>query len=130
VVSAATAGIAVAANNSVTAPPTEVDPEPKASVGDYNPYGPVPFSALQLANYTEPEFPPAYADQSIDGWVDVQFSIGTDGAVSGIRLMDTDLPPDFLAPSRAAVSQWRFKPFIWNGMAIAASTTVRLTYSN
>ena len=99
-------------------------------VGDYNPNGPVPFSALQLAYYVEPQFPEAYAEQSIDGWVDVRFSITTDGSVDSVELLDTDLPPEFLAPSRTAVSQWRFKPFVWNGMAIAASTTVRVTYSN
>ena len=99
-------------------------------VGDYNPNGPVPFSALQLAYYVEPQFPEAYAEQSVDGWVDVRFSITTDGSVDSVELLDTDLPPEFLAPSRTAVGQWRFKPFVWNGMAIAASTTVRVTFSN
>ncbi len=116
---------------STTATQSAKDADPTANnVGDYNPHGPVPFSALQFAYYAEPEFPTAYADQTVEGWVDVQFSITPAGSVSAVELTDTDLPPDFLAPSRAAVSQWRFKPFVWNGMAIAAATTVRLTYSN
>jgi outer membrane biosynthesis protein TonB len=97
---------------------------------DFNPNGPVPFSALQLERYVEPEFPAAFAGQGIEGWVDVKLAIAADGSIRSVELIDTNLPPDFLPPSRAAALQWRFKPFVWSGIAMTPSTTVRLTYSN
>lgn len=101
-----------------------------STVADFNPNGPVAFSELQLERYVEPEFPAAFAGQGIEGWVDVKLAIAVDGSIRSVELIDTNLPPDFLPPSRAAALQWRFKPFVWNGIAMAPSTTVRLTYSN
>jgi len=74
----------------------------------------------------EPDYPEAARQQQIQGSVELEVGIGTDGAVEQLKVMSG--PPALGQAAMDAVKQWRFKPRTVNGQAAEMQTTVRLNF--
>jgi TonB family protein len=93
------------------------------------PYQRVALSNFEFVNYVEPEYPTQAIGGSVTGWVDVAFTVGKDGKPRNVRVIGSDLPDRFEAPSVAAVKRWRLEPYAPSGQPLVVNSAVRLGYS-
>jgi outer membrane biosynthesis protein TonB len=49
---------------------------------------PVPASALKIATYVAPVFPPRANERNVEGWVDIEFTVGNDGRTRNVVVTD------------------------------------------
>jgi protein TonB len=66
-----------------------------------------PAKALQQS---PPDYPDAARSHSIEGWVEVEYTIGVDGAPKDVSVVDADPPRVFESSAVKAVQTWRFAP--------------------
>ena len=75
--------------------------------------------------------PPSYPEQALkaglQGAVVLQAWIGKDGRIRDLKLMDGSLLLGQAAVR--AVKQWRYKPYVRNGVAVEAETYVTVNFS-
>ena len=111
---AAAQAAAAAAAAPTPAAPTPAAPRPTAS------------NSLQVVSQSSPRFPPAAQRAGAKGSVQVEFTVGSDGSVTGARVVSSDVPRqfarDFEREALSAVKRWRFQP-------INQATTTRRTIS-
>lgn len=83
-------------------------------------------SELRAISNPGPRYPQAAQRAGAAGSVQVEFTVNTDGSVSGVRAVSTDGPRqyqrEFEREALAAVKRWRFQP-------VAEATTTRRTIS-
>lgn len=91
-----------------------------ASAGDEN--------ALTRTHYVAPKFPDIARQRGIDGWVDVQFTVGTDGSVSDAAVIGAQPAGVFEKAALDAVRRWRYQPVVRDGQPASESTRVRLRF--
>ncbi len=60
--------------------------------------------------YTPPVYPTRAAARGIEGWVDVEFTVGRDGRVRDARVADASAPGEFDNVALEAVGRWRYEP--------------------
>ena len=63
-------------------------------------------------------------DAGLTGVVPVEALIGSDGAVSSVRVLSAQVHPDFAIAAVDAVRQWRFTPTLLNGVPVEVVMTV------
>jgi TonB family protein len=89
----------------------------------------VAISSLERTNYVAPRYPRMAQRRGITGWVDISFTVTTDGSVTGIEVMNSD-PADIFDDSASnAVSEWRFEPPMQNGMPVERRVAVRMMFN-
>lgn len=93
---------------------------------------PLPASALTLAEYVAPEYPRLALTREVEGWVDLRFTVATDGTTRDIRISDSSPRNLFDREAVTAVERWRFEPRQFMGRTIEQSTytTIRFTLSD
>jgi protein TonB len=77
-----------------------------------------------------PEYPPAAVARDIEGWVQVQFSIGPTGAVEDAVVVAAEPRGTFDAAALKAIARWRYSPKIEGGEAVkrvGLQTVIRFT---
>jgi TonB family protein len=83
--------------------------------------------ATQLVTKVDPVYPEIAKRARIQGVVRFQVSIGKDGHVTGIELLNGH--PLLVPGAIAAVKQWVYKPTMLNGNAVEVITTVDMNFS-
>ncbi len=85
---------------------------------------PAPSVELRAVSQPGPKFPAAAQRAGATATVQVEFTVGTDGAVSSARVVSADAPRqyqrDFEREALSAVKRWRFQP-------VSQATTSRRT---
>lgn len=85
----------------------EIDGDGVIGGGDYLPIVQVP-----------PLYPPSALKQGIEGWVLVEFTIGTEGQVKTARIIQSDPPGIFDEPALKAAQRFRFRPRMVGSVAV------------
>ena len=75
----------------------------------------IALSASNLVVRLDPKYPPQAARDGLDGWVMLSYTIGTDGRVSDITILDASPQRLFDREARKALAKWRYKPLIKDG---------------
>jgi protein TonB len=88
----------------------------------------VPASALEQTRYVEPRYPAAARAQNLAGWVEVELTVATDGAVKGVRVLRGDPPGVFDEAAIEAVSKWRYRPVMREGRAVEQRARLRMRF--
>jgi protein TonB len=102
-----------------SAPPTQAATQPAATPAQ-QPAAAAASTELRAISTPAPRYPPdAYRDGT-QGEVQVEFTVGTDGSVSGARVVRSTPPRVFDREALSAVKRWRFQP-------VAAPVTTRRT---
>jgi len=74
-----------------------------------------------------PNYPPLARQARIQGAVVLQAEISKDGSIENLRLISGH---PMLAPAAIeAVKQWRYKPYLLNGEAVAVETQITVNFS-
>jgi len=89
---------------------------------------PIPASALKISTYVAPEFPQRASERNITGWVDVEFTVGTDGKTHNISVTDASHETMFRREAMAAVEKWTFEPRVFMGRAIEQTSYTRIRF--
>lgn len=74
----------------------------------------------ELVKRVEPEYPEDARKEGKQGTVLMRVSIGKDGSVTDVEIMDGD--PAFIPAAKAAVMQWHYKPYINCGEPVEMRT--------
>ncbi|MBX3725795.1 MAG: energy transducer TonB [Xanthomonadales bacterium] len=127
---------------SPTAPPTPA-PEPAASTP---PPSPPPATTTttsaaptqrpaapavreaRLLSRVDPVYPREAARSRQNGWVEVEFTIGRDGTVSDVRVVDARPARVFNQAAQRAIQEWRFEPRLENGEPVASRMRQRFDF--
>lgn len=79
------------------------------------------------------EVPAAYPREAMrngtEGWVDIDFTIATDGTTQGLAVRDASPQNIFDKAALDALSKWRFEPVLRNGTPVAQRATLRVRFT-
>ncbi len=89
---------------------------------------PVPASALKIATYVAPNYPQRATERNVEGWVDIEFTVGTDGKTRSIVVTDASHETLFRREATDAVEKWQFEPRIFMGRAIEQTSFTRIRF--
>jgi periplasmic protein TonB len=126
---AATPTPALSSATSTVQPTTEA---PKPAVPE-----PAPTRAAEAASdSTEPQvlqrvaakYPPIAGRQRLEGWVQVELTVGTDGNVSNARVLQSEPPEVFDKAALEAARKWKFKPATRGGQPVQATAQQRIVF--
>lgn len=85
-------------------------------------------SSLTRTHYVAPQFPDIARTRGIDGWVDLQFVVGSDGAVSDVAVVGAQPVGIFEQAALDAVRHWRYQPVLHDRQAVSQHARVRLRF--
>jgi TonB family protein len=86
-------------------------------------------SSLTRIRYVAPQFPEIARARGIDGWVDLRFVVGGDGAVSDVAVVGAQPVGIFEQVALDAVRHWRYQPVMHDGRAFSQPARVRLRFT-
>jgi protein TonB len=86
-------------------------------------------STLTRTRYVAPQFPEVARQRGIDGWVDLQFLVGTDGTVSDVAIVGAQPAAMFEDAALDAVRHWRYRPVMREGHAVSQRARVRVRFA-
>jgi TonB family protein len=89
---------------------------------------PVPASALKIATYVAPTYPQRATERSLEGWVDIEFTVGTDGKTRNVVVTDASHETIFRREATDAVGKWQFEPRMFMGRAIEQTSFTRIRF--
>jgi TonB family protein len=89
---------------------------------------PVPASALKIATYVAPEYPQRALERNLQGWVDIEFTVGTDGRTRNVSVTASSHEAFFRREATDAVSKWQFEPRVFMGRAIEQTAYTRMRF--
>ena len=67
----------------------------------------------------DPDYPPRARQRGIEGYVDLEFTIGPTGAVENPRVIGANPTGVFDEAALRAVRRWRYNPKLENGVAVS-----------
>jgi protein TonB len=128
-----------AAAAAAAAPPVEAAPQPKpVAPAVEKPVAPPPVVAApapapvttpaQQLTAASPEYPPTAYRSRTQGWVEVQFTVNTDGSVSDAKVVSAEPSRIFNNAALSAVKRWTFKPRMVNGQPAVEQVTRRIEF--
>lgn len=75
-----------------------------------------------------PQYPSHARMRRIEGYVDVEFTVDTEGRVSEVRVVDSEPPGVFDRAATASIRHWRFQPQRRGGQAIEVIARQRIEF--
>jgi protein TonB len=105
------------------AAPVAAAPRPARTATDES------ISEAVLIRQVNPRYPTAAMRANQEGWVDVEMTVGADGAVGNVSVVDAQPKHVFDRSAIDAVSKWEFKPASRNGEAISVTLRRRLQFN-
>jgi protein TonB len=82
-----------------------------------------------LIRQVNPRYPTAAMRANQEGWVDVEMTVGADGTVGNVSVVDAQPKHIFDRSAIDAVSKWEFKPATRNGEAMPVTLRRRLQFN-
>ncbi len=72
----------------------------------------------KLVKFVQPDYPRGAFINEIDGWVELRFTIATDGTPKDIVLVDASPPRTFNKEALVAFKKWKFEPYTEDGKPV------------
>jgi protein TonB len=88
----------------------------------------MPEQSLTRLNKLDVQYPTRALQNNVEGWVELAYTVGADGNVSNIKVLNASPPRTFEASATRAVSHLRYQSVIQGGKPIAVGTQVRIVY--
>lgn len=86
-------------------------------------------NSLQRLEYVSPQYPVLSRMSRGDGWVEVEFTVRTDGSTGDIKVTNSSPRRVFDNAATTAVAQWRYKPLIRDGKPVEQRAAVRIRFA-
>jgi TonB family protein len=87
-------------------------------------------NSIERLEYVEPKFPAATRNRGLEGWVELEFTVRTDGSTADIVVTNSNPRRTFDAAARNAIAQWRYKPVARDGKAVEQRVAIRIRFSD
>ena len=88
----------------------------------------MPEQSLTRLNKLDVQYPTRALQTSIEGWVEIAYTVAPDGSVTNVKVVNATPPKVFEASATRAVSRLRYQPVVQGGKAIPVGTQVRIVY--
>jgi TonB family protein len=88
----------------------------------------IPEQTLKRLNKLDVQYPDRALQQGTEGWVEIGYTVGADGLVSNVKVLNAVPPKTFDASATRAASRLRYQPVLQNGKPTPVSTQVRIVY--
>jgi TonB family protein len=88
----------------------------------------MPEQSLTRVNKLDVQYPARALATNVEGWVELGYTVGADGSVTNLKVLNSAPPKVFEASASKAVSHLRYQPVVQGGKAIAVGTQVRIVY--
>ena len=85
---------------------------------------------LPRKHYEAPKFPASTRNRDIDGWVELEFTVLTDGTTGDIVVTNSSPPKTFDNAAVTAVAQWRYEPVMRDGKPVEQRAAVRIRFTD
>ena len=89
---------------------------------------PVPASSMKVVTYVAPVYPARALDRGLQGWVDLEFTVGTDGKTRDIAVANASNDSLFRREATEAVKQWQFEPRVFMNRSIDQRVFTRIRF--
>jgi len=89
----------------------------------------LPLSAFEFKRRVQPKYPRREADLKLAGWVELRFLVNTEGKTESIQVTDSEPKGSFEKAATKAISKWRFKPIMVDGIPAEKYGAVRLRFN-
>lgn len=86
-------------------------------------------ASLKRVRMVSPTYPDAARKRGIEGWVELAFTVQTNGTVDNVEVRNASPAEVFDDAATRAVRQWRFEPVVRNGEKVEQRAMVRLKFS-
>jgi TonB family protein len=86
-------------------------------------------ASLKRVRMVSPAYPDAARKRGVEGWVELAFTVQTNGTVDQVEVRNASPADVFDDAAIRAVRQWRFEPVEKNGERIEQRAMVRLKFS-
>lgn len=86
-------------------------------------------ASLKRVRMVSPTYPDAARKRGIEGWVELAFTVQTNGTVDEVEIRNASPAEVFDDAAMRAVRQWRFEPVVRNGEKVEQRAMVRLKFS-
>ncbi|HEY0938834.1 MAG TPA: TonB family protein [Steroidobacter sp.] len=86
-------------------------------------------AALKRVRMVSPVYPDSARKRGIEGWVELAFTVQTNGSVDQVEVRNASPADVFDDAAIRAVRQWRFEPVERNGQRIEQRAMVRLKFA-
>jgi TonB family protein len=88
----------------------------------------MPEQSLTRRNKLDVQYPTRALQTNVEGWVEIGYTVGPDGSVGNIKVLNSTPPGIFDSSASKAVSRLKYQPVIQNGKAVSVGTQVRIVY--
>lgn len=88
----------------------------------------LPVSSFELTEYVPPVYPSVAERRGIEGWVEVELTVASDGTTRDIAIVDGSHDAAFHDVTIEAVREWRFEPREFMGQAIDQQAFTRIRF--
>ena len=86
-------------------------------------------NSLARTEYVAPKFPATLRNRSVNGWVELEFTVRADGSTADIVVTNSSPRRVYDSSAIYAISQWRYKPVLQNGKPVDQRAAVRIRFS-
>lgn len=86
-------------------------------------------ASLKRVRMVSPVYPDSARKRGIEGWVELAFTVQTNGTVDEVEVRNASPADVFDDAAIRAVRQWRFEPVVRNGERVAQRAMVRLKFT-
>lgn len=88
----------------------------------------MPEQSLTRLNKLDVQYPVRALQTNVEGWVELGYTVGPDGTVTNVKVLNAVPPRVFEASAIKAVGHLRYQPVVQGGKTIAVGTQVRIVY--
>jgi serine/threonine-protein kinase len=90
---------------------------------------PLPVSSLNRLKYVAPRYPRMAERRNLSGWVDIVFTVATDGTTKNIDIRGAEPDDVFIESAITAIEKWEFEPIMEDGIAVERQAGVRMMFA-
>lgn len=91
--------------------------------------GIVSAATLTRIKTVNPVYPEAARKRGVEGWVELAFTVQTNGSVDAVEVRNASPAEIFDEAAIRAIRQWRFEPVVRNGEKVPQRALVRLRFA-
>jgi protein TonB len=84
---------------------------------------------LQALRRVDPEFPPSAAQRMVSGWVEMEFTVATDGSVKDVIVTESEPRRTFDAAALSAMRRYRYEPMMRDGQPVEQRARLRMRFT-
>lgn len=112
-----------------TPAPSPVAPAPVAQAPEAAPAAAASTAVLKVVRRVEPKYPQQAWDQQVSGWVDLEFTVATDGSTRDVRVVASEPARVFDSAAVTAMRRYRYEPVVRDGSPLELRARMRIRFT-